>query len=260
MEPSTSPRHPSSGAPELIRRVAAAESCTGGLLASRIVGIPGSGDWFLGGVVAYDAAVKHRLLDVPRGPVISRDAAMAMERGVRHLIGAEIGAATTGVAGPDPEEDQPPGTVFVAVGEETGTQTVRLQLEGDPDQVRQAATSHALQQVLFALSRPEDSGPEHRVAVPEGGFGLIGSAPLRQISISHGDMSVEVAPGGADPAQVVVVPLPGQPRPEVELEIPERVLQPLGTEGSGLGFEVPVATTVTITWNRRTVSPPGRKG
>jgi hypothetical protein len=137
---------------------------------------------------------------------------------------------------------------------------VRLQLEGDPDQVRQAATSHALQQVLFALSRPEDSGPEHRVAVPEGGFGLIGSAPLRQISISHRDMSVEVAPGGADPAQMVVVPLPGQPRPEVELEIPGRVLQPLETEGPGLGFEVPVATTVTITWNRRTVSPPGREG
>jgi nicotinamide-nucleotide amidase len=94
--------------------LAVAESFTGGLIASRIVAIPGASAYFRGGIVAYDPEVKFSLLGVPRGPVISEDAAVAMAEGVRKLLGADVAIATTGVAGPAREEGQEPGTVFLA--------------------------------------------------------------------------------------------------------------------------------------------------
>ena len=82
------------------RTLAIAESLTGGLAASRVVNVPGSSDWFKGGVVAYDSQVKFDVLDVPEGPVVSEDAAKAMADGVRRLLKADVGISTTGVAGP----------------------------------------------------------------------------------------------------------------------------------------------------------------
>lgn len=133
--------------------VAVSESCTGGLLAAKIVDIPGSGQWFMGGLVAYDSAIKHRLLDVPEGPVITPDAAMQMAAGVRGLIGSDIGLATTGVAGPDSEEGQPVGTVFIGIADDSGTRALRLDLDGDPTEIREAAAQHGVGQVLQALEK-----------------------------------------------------------------------------------------------------------
>ena len=81
-------------------KLAVAESFTGGLIAARIVAIPGASEWFSGGVVAYETAAKMALLDVPEGPVISAEAAAAMAAGVARLFNADIGLSTTGVAGP----------------------------------------------------------------------------------------------------------------------------------------------------------------
>ncbi|HSJ29146.1 MAG TPA: CinA family protein [Acidimicrobiia bacterium] len=129
--------------------VAVAESCTGGLLASELAATPGSGDWFVGGVVAYDSSAKYRLLGVPEGPVISAGAAAAMAGGVRALMGAEIGISTTGVAGPDSEEGLPVGLVFIGVSHPGGTHTVELDIDGDPDQVKAAAVERALEELAL---------------------------------------------------------------------------------------------------------------
>jgi nicotinamide-nucleotide amidase len=117
--------------------LAVAESLTGGLVASRIVSVPGSSTWFKGGVVAYDSQVKFDVLGVPEGPVVSEAAASAMAVGVRRLLGADVGLATTGVAGPAEQEGQPPGTVWlgVAVGGDVSATLVRL--PGDRERVRQ---------------------------------------------------------------------------------------------------------------------------
>jgi PncC family amidohydrolase len=131
--------------------VSVAESCTGGLLALRLVETPGSGEWFKGGVVAYAAEVKHQLLDVD-GPVISREAAMGMARAVRELLGADIGVATTGVAGPETQEDQEVGTVFVGLSLLTATEAILLDLHGSPAEIRSAAADHAYGLVRRARS------------------------------------------------------------------------------------------------------------
>jgi nicotinamide-nucleotide amidase len=128
---------------ELVARgltLAVAESLTGGLVASRLVNVPGASDWFRGGVVSYASDVKRSVLDVPDGPVVSADTAAAMAIGVRELLGAVVGLGVTGVAGPDPLEGQPPGTVYLgAVVGDAEPVTVRVTLPGDRERVRQFA-------------------------------------------------------------------------------------------------------------------------
>ena len=135
--------------------VSVAESCTGGLLALRLVETPGSGEWFKGGVVAYAAEVKHRLLDVD-GPVISSEAAKDMARAVRELMGADIGVATTGVAGPETQEGQEVGTVFVGISLLTSVGAFLLDLHGSPTEIRSAAADHAYELVGRARGGIED--------------------------------------------------------------------------------------------------------
>ena len=72
-----------------------AESMTGGLVASRLVNVPGSSTWFRGGVVAYDSQVKYDVLGVPEGPVVSEEAASAMAEGVAKVVGADVGLNLT---------------------------------------------------------------------------------------------------------------------------------------------------------------------
>jgi nicotinamide-nucleotide amidase len=117
-----------------------AESLTGGLVAARLVNVPGAGDWFRGGVVTYATDLKFELLDVPEGPVVSDAAAAAMAEGVRRVMDADVGLGITGVAGPDSQEGQRPGTVFmaVAVGEDDPVTTM-VRLPGDRERVRQFA-------------------------------------------------------------------------------------------------------------------------
>jgi nicotinamide-nucleotide amidase len=120
--------------------LAVAESLTGGLVASRLVGIPGSSDWFRGGVVSYASDVKFSVLGVPEGPVVSAAAAAAMATGVRDLLGADVGLGVTGVAGPAALEGESPGTVYLAaVVGDAEPATVRLELPGDRERVRQFA-------------------------------------------------------------------------------------------------------------------------
>jgi PncC family amidohydrolase len=90
-------------------------------------------------VVSYASEVKHDLLDVPEGPVVSEQAAMAMADHVRRLLGADVGLSTTGVAGPAEQDGQPPGTVWLgsAIGDDVSATLVHL--PGDRDRVRQMA-------------------------------------------------------------------------------------------------------------------------
>jgi nicotinamide-nucleotide amidase len=120
--------------------LAVAESLTGGLVASRLVDVPNASDWFRGGVVSYATDVKFSVLGVPEGPVVTAEAAAAMATGVRRLLGADIGLGVTGVAGPDPMEGQPPGTVFLAAAIGDAEPVVRpVTLPGDRERVRQFA-------------------------------------------------------------------------------------------------------------------------
>lgn len=100
--------------------IATAESCTGGLVAHRITTVAGSSAYFLGGIVAYSNALKEALLAVPREVLerhgaVSRECALAMARGVRARTGADVGLATTGIAGPGGATPQKPvGLIYVA--------------------------------------------------------------------------------------------------------------------------------------------------
>jgi nicotinamide-nucleotide amidase len=122
-----------------------AESLTGGLVASRLVSVPGASDWFRGSVVSYAGDVKHDVLGVPAGPVVTLEAARAMAEGAQRVLRADVGLALTGVAGPDPQEGKVPGTVFVALAlPGSATEAVEAHLPGDRDRVRQYATITAL--------------------------------------------------------------------------------------------------------------------
>ncbi|MHB1924765.1 MAG: competence/damage-inducible protein A [Acidimicrobiales bacterium] len=121
--------------------LAVAESLTGGLVASRLVNVPGAGNWFKGGVVAYDSEVKFNVLGVTRGPVVTLDCAKEMAEGVRRLTGSDIGISTTGVAGPDPQEEVAPGTAFIGLAlPGQPADALELHLPGDRDRVRQFCT------------------------------------------------------------------------------------------------------------------------
>lgn len=126
--------------------LAVAESVTGGLISSRIVSIPGASNWFRGGIVSYASDVKRELLGVGPGPVVSEEAARAMAVGVRDRLGSDVGLSVTGVAGPDPQDGQPVGTVWVGIADRNGAAAEQLALIGgrDRDQVRQISVISAL--------------------------------------------------------------------------------------------------------------------
>ena len=129
-----------------------AESLTGGLIASRLVNVPGASAWFRGGVVAYHEQVKFDVLGVPTGPVVSEAAAAAMAEGVRRVTGADVGLGITGVAGPDEQEGVAPGTIFVGLRLPDGTaETRELRLPGDRERVRQYGAISALDLLRRAL-------------------------------------------------------------------------------------------------------------
>jgi nicotinamide-nucleotide amidase len=129
-----------------------AESLTGGLIASRLVNVPGASAWFRGGVVAYHEQVKFDVLDVPVGPVVSEAAAAAMAQGVCQVTGSDVGLGITGVAGPDDQEGVSPGTIFVGLRLPDGSAATReLHLPGDRERVRQYGAISALDLLRRAL-------------------------------------------------------------------------------------------------------------
>jgi len=138
-----------------------AESCTGGLIAARITGVPGSSAYFAGGVVAYANPVKERVLAVPAGELegfgaVSREVAGSMAAGVKSLLGADIGLAVTGVAGPGGGTTaKPVGLVYVAL-EAPGRTTCReLRLRGSRAEIREATVAAALDLLLEYLREAE---------------------------------------------------------------------------------------------------------
>lgn len=136
--------------------VSVAESLTGGLLASAIVDVPGASAWMRGGVVAYATDVKRDVLGVDGALLESSGAvdeavAAQMAEGVRRLLGADVGIATTGVAGPDPQDGRPVGTVCVAVTTPEGGAATSLLLTGDRAQIRAGAVDAALTAALHRL-------------------------------------------------------------------------------------------------------------
>ena len=139
--------------------LAVAESLTGGLVSATLVDVPGASNVLRGAVVAYATDLKATLLDVDRALLDERgavdpDVAGAMARGVRARLGADVGLATTGVAGPDPQDGQPPGTVHVAVCTPDGTTVRSLLLAGDRGQVRARSVEAVLALAVEILGRP----------------------------------------------------------------------------------------------------------
>ena len=130
--------------------VGTAESLTGGLVAAALTTIPGASAVFRGGIVAYATDVKQSLLAVPpdlleRVGTVHKDVALAMARGVRGALGADVGLATTGVAGPEPADRQPVGTVHIAVVAPCGVVHEPLSLNGSRDGIRLATVNHLLE-------------------------------------------------------------------------------------------------------------------
>jgi len=132
--------------------VATAESCTGGLVAKRIVDISGCSDVFLGGAVTYANSAKVKMVGVSEETLaahgaVSEETAAEMARGIRLALGADIGISTTGIAGPGGgTPEKPVGTVFVGVSTKDGETVKRLALSSkrDRDFLRLLSASHAI--------------------------------------------------------------------------------------------------------------------
>ncbi len=144
-------------------RLGVAESCTGGLVGGRITGVPGSSDVFVGGVIAYDNAVKLTLLDVASTDLatagaVSEPVALAMAQGVRTHLHVDIGVSVTGIAGPSGgSPDKPVGTVWIAIagpgplGDGAPSRARRSTFTGDRNEIRRRAAQSALNLVRLTL-------------------------------------------------------------------------------------------------------------
>jgi nicotinamide-nucleotide amidase len=128
--------------------VAVAESLTSGRLCATLGAAPDSSEWFRGGLVAYSTHVKHTVLGVPDVPVVSQTAAEAMATGVRSLLKAVVAVAVTGAGGPDPQDGQPPGSVWFAIATEHDVQAWHRQFEGDPKDVLDQTVACATESLL----------------------------------------------------------------------------------------------------------------
>jgi len=135
------------------KSLAVAESCTGGLLAERLTRIPGSSNFFLGGVVCYSNDLKTKLAGVPpplleTQGAVSKPVAQALAEGIRARTGASMGIGITGIAGPSGgTPEKPVGLVFVALADERGTQVREFRFPGSRERVRVWASQMALEMI-----------------------------------------------------------------------------------------------------------------
>lgn len=143
--------------------LALGESCTGGLIAHRITEIPGSSEYFLGGVVAYSNLIKESLLNVQIETLeavgaVSEETAREMARGAREVMRAAVGVAVTGIAGPGgATEGKPVGLTFISVSTPDGEWVERHVFEGDRHANKQASAEAALKLLLQVLSEGDPS-------------------------------------------------------------------------------------------------------
>ncbi len=138
-------------------RIAVAESCTGGLIGSRITAVPGSSDYFEAGLVTYSNRAKELFLSVPHEVIaekgsVSPEVAELMARGVRVATGVDIAVAVTGIAGPGGGSlEKPVGLVYIGLATREATITRKLRFEGDRAAVRQQTSEEALKLALEVL-------------------------------------------------------------------------------------------------------------
>ncbi len=139
--------------------IATAESCTGGYLASKITSVPGSSAYFSGSIVSYSNEVKENTLDVPEETlqqfgVVSKETVSAMAQNVRNILNADIGVATSGIAGPSGgTEKKPVGTVWIAVADENGTTAKKFSFAKDRLVNIEASAKVALNMVRQRLNK-----------------------------------------------------------------------------------------------------------
>ncbi|MEU7101618.1 CinA family protein [Streptomyces longwoodensis] len=160
--------------------LAVAESLTGGLVAAEITSVPGASKAFRGSVTAYATELKHAVLGVDADLLAARGAvdpqvAQQMAAGVRAALGADWGIATTGVAGPEPQDGQPVGTVFVAVygpgaGSAPGGKVEALRLNGDRAEIRRESVRSVLALLLRELADEHSGNERAQDTERNGGF------------------------------------------------------------------------------------------
>jgi nicotinamide-nucleotide amidase len=182
--------HADAGASALVARlrdlgltIGTAESLTGGLVCGALTSVPGASTVVRGGVVAYAGEVKADVLQVDREVLaregaVSRAVAAELAEGVRAVLGCDVGVSTTGVAGPDPADGRPPGTVFVGVSGPWGILVEQLSLSGNREQIRTATVRGALALLAAALENLRDG---------DGPAGYGGARPERPAGTDQGE-------------------------------------------------------------------------
>ena len=131
-----------------------AESLTGGMIAASVAGVSGASAVLMGGVVSYDARVKHEVLGVEQSVidtvgVVSEPCARQMAEGARRVLKTDVAVSATGIAGPTGGTPETPvGTVFIGVSSECGTRVDECHFTGDRQSVREQSAAHALQMAL----------------------------------------------------------------------------------------------------------------
>ena len=146
---------------ELDLSIGTAESLTGGLVCAALTSVPGASTVVRGGVVAYASEVKADVLGVDpdllaREGAVCEPVAAQLADGIRRVLGCAVGVSTTGVAGPDPADGQPVGTVFVGASGPWGILVEELALTGDRDQIRSASVLAVLTLLERALENLRD--------------------------------------------------------------------------------------------------------
>ena len=187
---SVADEQPDAGAPALVARlrelgltIGTAESLTGGLVCGALTSVPGASTVVRGGVVAYASEVKADVLRVDRAVLaregaVSRAVAAELAQGVCAVLRCDVGVSTTGVAGPDPADGLPPGTVFVGAFGPWGILVEQLSLTGDREQIRAATVRGALTLLAAALENLRDG---------DGVAGYGGARPERPAGTDQGE-------------------------------------------------------------------------
>lgn len=167
---SCEPSEVASKAAELLKNhgvtISVAESCSGGLIAKLLTDTAGSSGYFIAGVVAYANSAKSHFLGVPadmikRYGAVSPEVAVAMAQGARRAAGSDLALSTTGLAGPDGgSPEKPVGTVFLALADNRGCETMELHLAGSRKNIRIATACHCLDWLVRHLS-PDDPSREN---------------------------------------------------------------------------------------------------
>jgi PncC family amidohydrolase len=139
------------------KKIAVAESCTGGLVAHRITNVPGASGYFEAGFVTYSNKAKEHFLSVPEATIrakgaVSDEVARFMAEGVRKAAGVDIGLAITGIAGPGGgTPEKPVGTVYIALAAPDGTFVRKLSFQGNRSEIKLRTSEEAMVFILDHL-------------------------------------------------------------------------------------------------------------